>query len=93
VETPEETIIRLKYELAIERDGRLRLLALVDSLQKRLNNNTVVNSSKNEVPHGTTRYNYGCRCSVCKNAAREYRINRANYLSKQSPSEDASTSS
>lgn len=75
MDSKDVTIERLKYELSIEREARIKLLSKIDYLQKTLNHKSWrVNLPPvdSNLPHGHSRYSKGCRCDICRDAAAEY---------------------
>lgn len=80
----EDKIRRLEYRLSVEMDQKLKLFAQVDELQKLVNfyksRFRDEEDKKATLEHGHSRYGYGCRCQICKNAAADY---QAEYRRKK----------
>jgi hypothetical protein len=75
MDAKDEIITRLKYELQIEREARIKLLDRVDDLQKAINNRTWRydrTPTQSDLPHGHSRYSTGCRCDICRSEAAKY---------------------
>jgi hypothetical protein len=80
----EEENKHLRYLLMVEREQKIKLFNQVDDLQKQVNfyksRFRAEEDKKATLEHGPSRYGYGCRCQICKNAAADY---QAEYRRKR----------
>lgn len=71
-----DEVERLKYQLAIEIEAKAKILSLLRDAQAEVYRlrakRPKFEEPKKDLPHGHSRYANGCRCVVCKDAAREY---------------------